>query len=321
MPLKPTRMNARDGYPLEDARNNPIAHLRVLYNSFVKGLFAARQKGDYHWEAGEGSEIYITDETPVHTSKIGQRPAISFTRGPLQFYSLGQDDLMTYDFESSAKTRGVLVPGTMSINCCSREPLECEQIAWVVAEHLWILRDMLIGAGKFFEVGRQPQISAVSPAESIVMGDSAKEWWCTTVLSPFQFPRQSRATPLNQTILQHIELQLRAQLLTVQHLSTGGPAFSQNGVDVPVNVQTSANEAFCPGASDAHGGTPDPAGIFPAPPAKVAHPLDPTKLVVVRSVHPFRAGLRPPSMGGRTIPIEDTRVEESSTTPPFKTRV
>jgi hypothetical protein len=299
----------------------PLTQLRVLYNAFVKGLFATLPRGSYHWEEGEGTEIWVSDENPVQADVVGMRPAVSFTRGPIQFYSLGMDDMLSYNYQTGKKTKVALIPGVMSINCSSRVQAESENIAFFVAEHLWLLREKLMGYDKFFEIGRQPQVSAPSPAEGIIAGDGGEEWYCTTVSSPFQFPRKSQFTPLNQTVVNEIQLQIQTQLSTLREMNPGGPSVSHNGVEVPVHTCESGPPSFFPEASDARGRTPDPAGTLPNPPTYAAHPLDPARQVRVRTIHPFRPGLRPPSMGGRAIPIADCRVEESSSTPPFKTKV
>ena len=321
MPSKPTRVNPRGQFPLSSFKDSPLTQLRVLYTAFVKGLFAAAPKGAYHWEPGEGTEIVISDEHPIKTEIVGPRPAVSFTRGPIQFYSLGMDDMMNFRFEDGQKTKSVLIPGVMSINCCSRSDLESENIAWIIAEHFWLLREKLMGYDLFYEIGRQPQVSAPSPAEGVVSGDSGDEWYCTTVSSPFQFPRMSQFTPLNRQVVNSIELQIRTELTKLRTLNQGGPAASHNGIELPVHVCEEGPPSFFPEASDARGRTPDPGGTLPAPPTYAVHPLDPARQVRVRTIHPFRPGLRPPSMGGRSIPIAERCVEESNPTPPFRTKV
>lgn len=321
MPSKPTVVNPRGQYPLSSFKDEPLLQLRVLYNAFVKGLFRASPKGAYHWDEGDDTEILITDEHPVKAEAIGQRPAVSFTRSSVQFYSLGQDDMLNYKFDTGQKTKGVLVPGVMSINCSSRSDIESERLAWVIAEHLWLLRNLLIGTDLFYEIGRQPQISPPTPAEGIVTMDAGDEWYCTTVTSPFQFPRMSRITPLNREVVNTIEFQIQTQLQTLWGTNKGGPAASGNGADPAYRVTEKGPPAFFPEASDARGRTPDPGGRLPPPPTYAAHPLDPARVVTVRTIHPFRPGLRPPSMGGRAIPIAESHVEESSSTLPFRTKV
>ena len=322
MPTKPTRVNPHGQFPQSSFKDEPLTQLRMLYAAFVQGLFGAAPPGTFHWSLdNDRTEIFITGETPIKTDHIGTRPAISFTRGPIQFYSLGMDDMLRYQFSTGQKTKSILIPGVMSINCCSRNQLESEKIAWIVAEHLWLLRERLIGSDLFYEIGRQPQLSSPSSAEGIVAGDNADEWYATVVSSPFQFPRMSQYTPLNKQVVQSIELQIRAQLLKAHELRQGGPSFSHNGVEVPIHECIDGPPAFAPDASDAHGRTPDPAGLLPEPPPYVPHPLDPARQVRVRTLHPFRPGLRPPSMGGRAIPIAECAVEESKPSPPFKTKV
>jgi hypothetical protein len=123
---KVTTTAPRGGFPASSFRYTPLTHLRVLFVSFVQGLFAEAPVGAYKWfDDLDLSEIYITNENVIVAEKVGQRPAINFTRGPLQFYSLGLDDMEFYDFRTEKKTKNMLVPGTMSINCCSREDPGC----------------------------------------------------------------------------------------------------------------------------------------------------------------------------------------------------
>lgn len=306
MPFKPTVTNPPiPGH--DEFAFSPLQQVRVLYVSFVKGLFASAPVGSYHWAPGEESEIYISDESPIQSDISGQRPAINFTRGPVKFYSLGIDDMLSYSFETGQKRKSVLVPGVMSINCCSRSDLESERLAFIVAEHLWLLRERLMKQG-FFEIGRQPQISATSPAGSIVAGESGQEWFCTSVQSPFQFPRTSQITPLNQEVIQNIEVQLRAETRKV--MSKGWPA-SPYGHELPVDVHMCPPESFSPDATDTWGRSPDPGAAPSAGAPKTYHPLNPTVEVRVRSVNPYKPGLKSLSTSGQVIPLEDPCVKES----------
>lgn len=308
MPAKLNETEPRGDLPDSSFKYTPLQHVRVLFASFVQGLFHAAPRGSYHWEPTmEDSDIVITDENPINIDVVGQRPAITFTRGPVQFYSLGLDDMMSYDFETGAKQKSVLVPGTMSINCCSRNDLESEQLAMIIAEQLWLHRELLMKEG-FFEVGRQPAIGSPSPAGSIVAGDGAREWYCTTIACPFQFYRTSKVTPLNKKIAKNIQLNLRSAIAPIPQ------PFREDfvGHEVAKNIHECPPPPFAPDASDSYGRTPNPGEgaeqILPT----VPHPLNPAKRVVVRHVSPHRPGLRPPSMGGRVLPISKLCVEEST---------
>jgi hypothetical protein len=274
-------------FPESSFKYNPFLHLRVLYTSFTQGLFSSAPDG-YRWSPSmQESQIVITDENPIHLEVVGMRPAISFTRGPVQSYNFGMDDMLNYDFETGTKKKTMLLPGTMSINCCSRVDTESEMLAWVVAEQLWMHRELLMQAG-FFEIGRQFVVGSPSPAGSIVSGDSADEWFSTTVSSPFQLYRTSQISPLGREIVNHINFSLTTEASRV--LNKGLP-----GTQVPsLPYQVSATA--------------------PGVPAKTQpHPLNPAQQVVVRAAYPNRAGLRAPSINGRTIPIQVSTVEQSGT--------
>jgi len=322
MPSRVTANSARGAFPLSSFQTTPLTQVRFLYSAFVKVLFSTLPPGTMHWQDDEATEIVVSDEHPISETNIGTRPCVSFTRGPIQFYSLGMDDMLDFDPTTGKETKSVLIPGVMSINCCSRVDLESEQMAWFISEHLWILRKKLMGINGFFEIGRQQQVSAPSSAEGVINGDNAKEWFCTTVTSPFQFPRKSQATPLNNAIVNEIALMVTTQRQRQMSCSGQGlgPAASPNA-DLPQNIRIEAPAAYLPEASDAHGRTPDPGGTLPDPPPKQPHPLNPAVQVSVRTTHPYRAAVRPPMMNGRAIPIAEHACVESDSLPPFRTKV
>lgn len=286
MPSRIRQTQGRGEFPQHSFKDSPLEQVRTLYVGFCQGLFAAAPPGSYHWTPSlEHTEIVITDESPVHVDTVGKRPAISFTRGPVQSYSLGQDDMLSYDFETGKKKKSILVPGTMSVNCCSRVDIESERLAWIIAEQLWLHRELLMKAG-FFEIGRQFVVGSPSPAGSIVAGDSADEWFVTTISSPFQFYRTSQITPLGREILDGISMQFSA---THPMVNPQGPVSgSASGAVLPYEIEATAE------------------GVSGVP-----HPLNPTQTVTVRAARPYGPALRPPGIGGRTIPIQLAVVEQS----------
>lgn len=292
----------------DDFRNAPLVRVRTLFVRFIQGIFNAREPGDYHWNSDrELSQLFISDENPVKTASCGVRPAISVTRGSVQFQTLGLDDMQDYNFQTGKKTKGVLVPGTMTINCCSRVDLECDRLAWVVAEQLWMNRELLMKVG-FFEIGRRPMIGAPSPAGSLVVGDGADEFYVTSVMCPWQFARTSSATPLGARVVQGINLALRTEPVIRDGEDAGWPDTST--AELPTFAFGCPPPSFAPDASDVYGGTPNPgeaAHVLPV----VPHPLNPAQMVTVRSSRPYGPAIKPPSIGGRTIPIVPPTVEES----------
>lgn len=302
---------ARNTFPTPSGsgfKTSPLEQARVLFVSFVQGLFAAAPPGEYHWDPDpQKTEIIIRDENPIHVEVIGKRPAINFSLGPVQFYHMGMDDLLEYKFSMARKDKGILIPGTMGINVCSRVDIEAHNLAWIVAEHIWLLRDLFMKRG-FFELGRGIQITPPSNPGSIVQGDSADEWYCSTVSVPWQFSRTSALTPLGRTVINNMELAL--SLNDPKRVeSLGWP--SSNTADLPASVHEFPPAPFAPAASDLYG-TPDPAGLKDNPLPKQPHPLDPAKQVIVKVVRPNRAGLRNPrGVGASTLPIDLLNVEKS----------
>lgn len=295
MPSKLKGIGPRGAQPLSGFRETPLQQVRELYISFVQGLFAACPPGYYHWAPTlEETEIVITDENPINVSVIGKRPAISFARGPVQLTSLGLDDMLSYDMQTGKKQKSVLVPGVMSINCLSRNDQESENLAWWVAEGIWMHRERLLKSG-FFEIGRHIQIGRPSAPGQIVSDDGASEWYVTVAQSPFQFYRTSSNTPLAES-------------------STAAAILSEIAVDI--HTQRIAASVQAPAVSYAvkesfpYQVVPDTSNISSA---RVPMPGNPAKDVTVQAHRPGSARLRPPSIRGRTIPIVTSTVEESET--------
>ena len=306
MPSRAHESRPNRGFPGSSFKYTPLQHIRVLFVSFAQGLFRQAPTGCFRWNSDlESTEIVITDENPINIQKMQDRPAITFTRSPVQFYSLGIDDMEHFDFRTDKKTKNILVPGTMSINCLSRVDLESENIAWVVSEHIWLLREMFMKMG-FFDIGRGNQIGAPSSAGSLVAEDQGDEVYVTTVSVPFQFYRQSSFTPLGVEIAKSIETSINAVNSPV--ISMGA---AQAGHEYPYNEHVCFPPSFAPDASDVYGQTPDPAGTSTQSLPKQPHPLNPAASVVLRSTRPNRVGLRPASMNGVPLPIKDPCEGES----------
>lgn len=286
MPSKVHETRTSGGFPGSSFKYTPLQHVRVLILGFIQGLFAEAPSGNYRWNSDDQlTEIIIRDENPIHVETIGMRPCVSLTMGPIQFYSLGMDDMYSYDVDLDRKVKVVLVPGTVSVNVCSRVDIEAHNLAWVIAEHVWLLRELLLKAG-FFEIGRGISISPPSPPGSIIAADSADEWVCSTISIPFQFNRKSAFTNLGHRIADNIELQVQQRLPQSVDEGRGGPALALP--EYSVKVTESFPPSFAPGASDVYGKTPDPAGTRTYSLPVAPHPLNPAKLVFVQTVRPYR---------------------------------
>lgn len=289
-------------------RYTPMEQLRTTFVCFLQGLFHYAPNGCYHWEEDENdTEIIIQDEGTVKEEVISKRPVITIVRGPMQFSTLGLDDMERYDADIDRKVKSVIVSGTMTINCCSRVSLESEKIAWISMEHIWLLRQELIGSNLLFDTGRAPQLGSPSPAGSIVADDKGDEYFVTPIMMPVQFIRQSSFMPLGKPAVQSIINRISTNIPKIRQVGPCPPG----GHEYPLSLQACPPGSFYPGASDAFGKTPVPGGTPDRLP-KVPHPLNPAVTVTVKQVRPFCGGLRGfRNLGPDAVPIPRTCVEES----------
>lgn len=304
MSSRASQTDPRGAFPASSFKYTPLEHIETLLISFIQRLFGFAPIGAYHWTPDETSEIYLSAASPVHVREIGQRPAVTLTCGPIQFVSVGLDDMTGYHFDTGQKEKTVLVTGTMSINCSARVPIQSRQIAWIIWEHIWLLREILLRAG-FFDIGRSMMIGATTGAEQIIVSDQGDEWVSTPLLCPFQFSRTSRFTPLGQQMIAGIEAEI--QIAQRRLLGLGAP-MSPN-TDLPYASTSVPPSAFAPDASDAHGGTPNP-GVSSEGLPIVPHPLNPAQMVTVRIARGTRVGTRPLQQP-HALPITEGDVEQS----------
>lgn len=295
-------------FPESSFKYNPLMHVRVLFLNFIRGLFAAAPAGSFHWTPDdETTELYVSDEESIQPTVVEKVPAVNIVRGPIQFYNLGLDDLEAYDFSLDKKTKGVLLPGTITINACSRVSVESEHLAFVIADHIWLLRDLLMRAG-FFEVGRGIQIGSPSPAGSIIANDRGDEFFVTAVSVPYQFARLSSFTPLGREVVKSIE-----QSLTVTSercvRSNGAPAQLH---EYPFGYYAAFPAGMARGAPTSAGAAVD---VPPRADMLQPHPLNPARMVRVRVVYPNRAGSRLGSSPA-AIPITRRSMEQSCASVP-----
>jgi hypothetical protein len=214
--------------------------------------------------------------------------------------------MLAYNMASGAKKKTVLIPGTISINCCSRVPLEAEQLAWLVAEHLWMLRDVMRKWG-FYDVGRNLAIGSPSPAGSIVQNDGGDEWYVVTITSPFQIGRISQSTPLGQRIASSVEITLGGKL--EGRRPEGIPYTDRPEMPYAIDKLLPSDDVPAVGGSvDVQKGE---SSIASHSVVKMAHPLNPNVQVTVRAARPGDPVFSPPCIYGRAIPITGRPVEES----------
>lgn len=176
--------------------------------TFIQGLFEVQEPGSFRWDEHlQDTEIVVTDETPLRLDVCGKRPGISVVRGPVRWGQTSLDEMQKTDLVTGSKQKTDLLPGTLSVNCCSRADLETEYLAWIVANHMWLLRSLFMYYTKIHEFGRGISIGSPSPAGAIVSGDNEGEWICTTVQIPFHLQVYGKVTP-QQKLIQAIEMRM-----------------------------------------------------------------------------------------------------------------
>lgn|GEM_PF-1864618 len=221
----------------------PLLLIRKTCLSFLQGLFQQAEAGCFRWlENLEETEIVITDESPIKLDVVGKRPCISTVRGAVAWGKTSLDEMQTKSMSSGQRKHSDLVSGTMTINCCSREPLESEYVAWIVGSHTWLLRRLVMKYTPVHEFGRGQTIGAPSPAGAIVVGDTEAEWVCTPVMIPFFLQISAKVTPLGLTLLKEIEANLSIRggpqvgPTEVRRISAGGPP-PEPQVEEEVNIR------------------------------------------------------------------------------------
>jgi hypothetical protein len=184
--------------PLEEGwLNDPLNYMVKAFIAFLQTIFETAPAGHFHWRPElEETEIVITEENPVKTDSIEQKPVISVILGPTRFNGSSLDDLVHVSITDAKEIHTDLIPGTMSLNCVSRVPQECRFIAWICARTIWNLRKLFIREPFIHDVGRNISVGPVTPAGALVAGDTEGEWHSVSVSCPFFLQWTDRVTPL-----------------------------------------------------------------------------------------------------------------------------
>ena len=201
----------------------PTIMLRRAILAFLQGLFGYADKGNYKWHADiEDTEIVITDETPVNGAVVGHRPAITTVRGPLAFAGLTLDTRQSSSMLSPMEKYTDMVSCTMSVNHLSKNDLESERIAWYTANHVWLLRKLILKDTPVHAI-QVPQVGAPSPAGALVAGDPNGDWVNTPVALPVFLQVYGVVTPRTQgaqQIYNEIMLSMTQQNKPLGHAAT-----------------------------------------------------------------------------------------------------
>ena len=192
-------------------RDTPLVHLRSVFARFLQELFSEAPVGHYRWSPDrETTEIVIQGQNVLDATTASQRPGITIGRGPVQMRRLGLGDVKDFSFETGKTTKSALLPSVVYVNCCSRNDLESEHIAWIAMEHIWLLGHLIETAG-MFDTGRDLYIAQPVKASSLVSGNQGEEWYCTAVQVPVLFPRTSSVSPTGLRLAQRLEARMSSE--------------------------------------------------------------------------------------------------------------
>ena len=189
---------------------NPLFHVTRICLGFLQNLFKQAPEGEFHWDSDKQiSQIIIQDELPLHSEQIHKRPAIVTVRSPVAFAGIGLEQRRDENLRTGARVHTDLITGHMTFNCISRVKVQAEQLAWLVARHIWILHRIFMKAG-FHKMGQRVQILAATPAGALVSGDTEGEIHNVPVIAPYEFQWTERITPLNLEVMSEIEVSMQS---------------------------------------------------------------------------------------------------------------
>lgn len=193
---------------------DPYLYFTKVYLTYLQGLFRQQPSGGWRWsESQEDTEIMITDQAPIPSDRIEQRPAIVTMRGPSQFAGMTLDQLRSVDRRTGTREHTDLVTCTMTLNCISKNGLEAQRLGWFVQRHIGIANGKrLLQRYGIFKVYDNIGCSGETPPGSLVAPEPTPEMSMTVVTSPFAFQWTERVTPLDAPTFEAAELHMQASL-------------------------------------------------------------------------------------------------------------
>lgn len=151
---------------------NFIEHYTNLLVRFFQGAFNFHPTGEYHWEPGRNSEIYITGNAPVDRSVVGKVPILVVQFGTAQTIPVALGNLADYRRSTSQRTQLLLYSGYFMLYCVGTTDVEAMELANVCHTHLVAGHGRLSRPGGFHQIAQQPiSFGQPSPPGALVPGD------------------------------------------------------------------------------------------------------------------------------------------------------
>lgn len=163
---------------LREARHrSPAEFIRATALLFLQGCYAARERGDYHYDdVPENSDLAIVDNANEFLTEKETRPALVVTRGPLAWNDpMIRGDMQEETLQTATTKSGNLIQGSFSVSAVSRVDLESEKLASEVFSLFKMFRAMLC-KHMGFHIIRPTQLSDTRLVEQAGYG----KLWITT---------------------------------------------------------------------------------------------------------------------------------------------
>jgi hypothetical protein len=193
------------GAPHPDTKWDVTRHLV----EFLQWRFSLAPQGLFRWMDDEtDTEVSISGDYAIDPEKIGHRPAITVTKGPIGFAGLSLGDVAFVDLKTGAMAYMDVSSTTVMINILSRIDIEASGLAEVVGAEIRANRRVIakVSRGKILNIGQRIMIGAPSPPGALLSGDSPDGYaFACTVSVPVFLQGVDSAFPLNQKLLRRVE--------------------------------------------------------------------------------------------------------------------
>ena len=186
----------------------PPQYVKEIVLEFLRELFRTSKRFTYDDDILK-TGIAICSDTQVDFETTNRKPALSVVLSGMRWQTLGLDDKSKLDLRNNTTEYSVLVNSALTINCISSNDTEAYNLGWVVAEHLWLFRKILMRNGRLFDIGRVIDVAAPTSAENVVANDAGKGWYVCAVATPLSLSRNSIVSPLGEERLRSFELTLQ----------------------------------------------------------------------------------------------------------------
>jgi hypothetical protein len=222
--------NPRTGNWLGDTKDILLRFLQDFFGQMPSGENSFHFESDTQNYGGTNeiqTELRIFDRTTLDTDTVGKLPAITILRGPFAYTNASMDHLRTIDGQTGKESRSDLLQGSFTLACLSRQGLEAEELALLVAKSVRYYRRHLQRAG-FFRIGEHITVGVESDPGVILKGSSVPDFTMVPVTIPV-FYQDSWTVEKNSELLQSIIYRVRAVIRTLDWSPLEPDAFDEEG--------------------------------------------------------------------------------------------